>query len=378
MSKLSPLFVLSLSATLLMVGVGMIVALLPQRVHAMTGTLESVGLIASVFALAYLLAQLPIGILSDRLGAKGFLVVGYLLCCLSGLVFYLSDTAMGVYLGRGIQGVGEAPIWALGPALLSLAYPATKGRAIGLYNAAIHIGLTLGPLLGLLVAPNGQSRLPFLIFAAFCFAAGVFVLAFLKAVPMPLRRTKPSAGQLLEILWKKKPAILLAGVLLYGAGYGVFVSVLPISLTESHGFGSAAVSLLFVVFYAAVSFSQIIVGSISDRIGRHGFLVWGMLLSAVGIGCFPFIPGLWVYLPLGLASIGLGMYCVASIAELNDCVPDSFKGAISGSYYFFWGGGYVLGPLLIGAASSGTALAGYFCLALLFGLQSLVVWTATD
>ena len=151
MQKPFPLFILSLSATLLMLGVGMIVALLLQRVHALTGSLESVGLVASIFALAYLLAQLPIGALSDRLGPKRFLVIGYLLCALSGDVFFSTETAGGIFLGRFVQGLGEAPIWALGPAVLSLAYPTAKGRAIGIYNAAIHAGLTAGPLLGLLI-----------------------------------------------------------------------------------------------------------------------------------------------------------------------------------------------------------------------------------
>ena len=123
MKKPTPLLVLSLSATLLMLGVGMIVALLPQRIYAMTGSLESVGLVASIFAFAYLLVQLPIGALSDRLGPKRFLVIGYLLCTLSGIVFFSTGTSSGIFLGRAVQGLGEAPIWALGPAVLSLAYP---------------------------------------------------------------------------------------------------------------------------------------------------------------------------------------------------------------------------------------------------------------
>ena len=57
MQKPTPLFVLSLSATLLMLGVGMIVALLPQRVHAMTGSLESVGLVASAGSILGLLRR---------------------------------------------------------------------------------------------------------------------------------------------------------------------------------------------------------------------------------------------------------------------------------------------------------------------------------
>ena len=158
------------------------VALLPQRVYAATGALESVSLIASIFAMAYLLTQLPAGVLSDRFGTKPILIVGYGLCGIAGLLFFFAQSASPIYAGRVIQGVGEAPIWALGPALLSLAYPNAKGRAIGIYNAAIHAGLTLGPLLGLFVAPSGQSGVPFLLFAALCFIGGGIVLVFLPRV----------------------------------------------------------------------------------------------------------------------------------------------------------------------------------------------------
>ena len=374
MQKMSPLFVLSLSATLLMLGVGMIVALLPQRVHEMTGSIESVGLVASVFALAYLLAQLPIGFLSDRLGVLPFLLIGYGLCAVSGVVFYRSNAAGGIYIGRVIQGLGEAPIWALGPAVLSLAYPAAKGRVIGIYNAAIHAGLTAGPLLGLLIAPSGQGRLPYLVFAVLCSTAGLCVLLFLKSASAPLAPNPASAQGLLKILRQKPALALLAGVLVYGAGYGAFLTILPVSLAITHGFSATAVSLFFVLFYAAISISQIAAGAISDRIGRRGFLVWGMALAAAGLGVYPACPGLWAFLPLGLASIGLGMFCVASIAELNESVPDSLKGTISGSYFFFWGAGYVLGPLTIGALGAGSSFSGFGTLAALFGVQALAIW----
>lgn len=375
MPKSSPLFVLSLSATLLMLGVGMIVALLPQRVHEMTGSLESVGLVASVFALAYLLAQLPIGALSDRLGPKRFLLVGYGLCALSGVVFLTAASAGGILLGRAVQGLGEAPVWALGPAILSLAYPAAKGRAIGVYNAAIHAGLTAGPVIGLLVAPDGQGGLPFLLFTALCLAAGVCILFLPAQAAAPVVRAERAAGQFLRLLRRRQVVVLLTGALLYGAGYGAFLTVLPVSLSASHGFGPTATSMFFVLFYGAVSLSQIVAGAVSDRIGRRGFLVWGMALAAAGLATFPLCPGLWACLPLAAASVGLGMFCVASIAELNESVPDSLKGAISGGYYFFWGAGYVLGPLAIGVAGAHSASVGFVALAAMFGLQALAART---
>jgi MFS family permease len=81
--------------------------------------------------------------------------------------------------------------------------------------------------------------------------------------------------------------------MLYGAGYGVFVSVLPASLAATHGFGPTAVGIFFALFYAAISLSQIVAGFASDRIGRRGILVWGMILAAAGNShVFPVVPGL--------------------------------------------------------------------------------------
>ncbi len=372
MFRLSTVLVLSLAATLLMVGVGMIVSLLPGRIHAMTGGLEGVGLLASVFALAYLLAQLPTGLLSDRFGAKPFLVAGYILCGLAGLLFFAARDANGIYLGRVLQGIGEAPIWALGPAILSRAYPLTKGRTIGLYNAAIHAGLTCGPVLGLALAPDGTGGAPFLVFTGLCLGAGVLILGFLPAVPVANADSGLDVRGFLVILRSKTPARLLAGVLLYGAGYAAFNSVLPISLAGTHGFGRIEVSLVFVLFYAGIGLSQIAAGVLSDRFGRDRFLVWGPLLAAIGFAGFPFVPGLWAYAPLGLAALGLGMFCVVAMAELSDCVPDALRGAISGSFCFFWAIGWVIGPMLVVWGAALAPLAGYLALAAAFAVLALV------
>ena len=69
---------------------------------------------------------------------------------------------------------------------------------------------------------------------------------------------------------------------------------------------------------------------------------------------------------LAITSIGLGVFCVSSMAYLNECVPDSSKGAVSGSYYFAWGLGYFAGPLAIGHLGEMTDLqVGYYGLAVL-------------
>ena len=381
MPRVTSLSILSLAASLLMVGVGMIVAILPERVYAASGNLQSVSLIASVFAVTYLLAQVPIGILSDRFGAKTFLVLGYGFCGLSGLIFFFSSSADGIFLGRLIQGIGEAPIWALGPALLSRAYSQTKGRAIGLYNAAIHAGLTLGPLMGLAIGTFGDGNLPFLIFACLCFAGGMaiyFLLPEEVGYTEPALRGKADPLALLRLLTEGRYVVLFTGVLLYGACYGIFVSVLPISLTLLNGFEGMATGILFFLFYSAISLSQVVAGPLSDRRGRRGFLIGGMGLAAAGFSTFFFLPGLWPLAPLFIASLGLGTFCVASIAELNEAVRPGLRGTVSGGYYLFWALGYFAGPQVIGQLGTAAQETGYGVLGLVLLGQSVVMVLVLD
>jgi len=375
MSGSRVLLVVSLAASLLMIGVGLIVALLPQRVMDLSGSLQSVGHTASVFALSYLLIQVPLGHLADRIGAKPFLVLGYGLCGISGLVFFFAGSVETVLLGRFIQGAGEAPVWALGPALLSIAYPRAKGRAIGIYNAAIHAGLTAGPLLGLLFFPGAKSSAPFLVFAVLCGCGAVVIVVFLRQgdpVPERLVAHAPRPADLVGLLKSAGPLVTLCGVLLYGAGYGVFVSVLPAFLSISKGFGAQAVGVLFALFYVAISISQLVVGPLSARPGRRGSMVAGVTLSAIGFVSFAAFPGLWVLAPLTLASLGLGVFCISSLAFLNECVQENLRSTVSGGYYLAWGLGYFLGPLVVGWLGETThPNSGFVLLALLFATQAI-------
>ena len=101
---------LCISAFLMMLGVGMIVALLPQRMLNLTGQASSAAYLTSAFAFSYVLLQVPYGNLSDRFGFKRFLVFGYLLCALTGLLYFSARTVNLILFGRLLQGAGEAPV----------------------------------------------------------------------------------------------------------------------------------------------------------------------------------------------------------------------------------------------------------------------------
>jgi len=357
---------LNLAVFLMMVGVGMIVALLPQRLIAITGSGSSVGYLASAFAISYIALQVPIGSLSDRIGFKAFIMAGYVVCFLTGMLYYASGRAGLLFLGRLLQGAGEAPVWALAPALLSIRYPHSRGKVMGFYNATIHVGLSVGPIVGVLVAERWPGNQAFLLYALLCLAGAVVIL-------LTVSGSHPVGGQdkaamslcsIRKLMANKQVLIALLGITLYGAGYGIFLTVIPAFLITGKGFSSAGIGAFFALFYFAISLSQIATGPLSDRMGRVVFMVVGLAVSFVGILAFPPLLQPWITLVLAVASLGLGVFYLASMAFLNETVPDVLKGTISGAYYLFWGIGMFLGPVLVSKVSEyGGSYGGFYLFA---------------
>ncbi|MHC1762093.1 MAG: MFS transporter [Negativicutes bacterium] len=366
---------------LMMIGVGMIVALLPQRVIELDGHSRSVGYLASAFALSYVVLQAPIGSLADRFGFKPFLVSGYAICFAAGLFFYFSNHSSTLFFGRLLQGVGEAPVWALAPALLALRFPHRKGRVMGIYNATIHLGLTAGPLAGIALAKIWQGREAFLLYAFFCLLGVVILWGVLPGSKMAAESQSErwTLARLGVLVKQHGVAAALAGIALYGAGYGIFLTNIPAYLLQVKAVSATTVGLFFALFYLAVSLAQVVTGPLTDRLGCRIFMVGGLGLAALGFSASPFCELSWLLCVLTIGSLGLGVFCIASMTFLQNCVPDALKGTTGGTYYLFWGLGMFAGPPLFTAVVQDQgylgAMLGYACL---LGAGAVALWASLN
>ena len=160
-----------------------------------------------------------------------------------------------IYLGRLVQGAGEVPVWAQGPAWLSVENPSARGRVTGLYNAAMHLGLTSGPFLGLaigaILGPAWTADGPFHYFVLTALAGAAFGLVFGRGTvpgPRPLREVTLS-GPKENPARSGFPAALLTGVGLYGAGYGLLLTSIPACLIDQMGFSPDLTGLYFTGFF---------------------------------------------------------------------------------------------------------------------------------
>ena len=366
---------LNLPAFLMMIGVGMIVALFPQRIIDFDGDGRRVGYVASMFALSYIAFQVPVGALADRFGFKRFIALGYLLCFFAGLGYYFSSGSIMIFLGRLIQGAGEAPVWALAPALLSVKFSSDKGSSIGLYNARCYVGLTAGPILSVFLINRWRYENMFLLYAFACLAGAVLTLWLVEDVrPNGESPGKVDFSGVREMARDGAALLTLIGITVYGAGYGVFVTALPVFLMSEKCFGHSLVSAFFSLFYIAISIAQLTTGRASDRFGPSRFMALGLLFAAIGTAAAPFLFSIRLLAALTLASAGLGVFYLASMIFLNETVDERLKGTISGAYYLFFGVGLCFGPplfsLVMGMVGCANSL---ICLAALFAAFSAIM-----
>lgn len=140
-----------------------------------------VGLALGVYGLAQALFQMPLGVISDRLGRKPVIAAGLLVFALGSAFAGLAHSVAGIAFGRFLQGVG-----AVGSAVLALAADLTReesrtkamaaiGMTIGLAFAA---ALATGPIIDRWIGVPGMFWLTAVL-------AGLALLLLYVAVPEP-------------------------------------------------------------------------------------------------------------------------------------------------------------------------------------------------
>ncbi len=210
---------------LYMFGVGLITPLLPGKILAFSGSVVQVGWLA--FACAYILSQVPIGIWADKLGYSLFITLGFLACGVAGSLFVTADSTLFIIAGRFVQGIGEAPLWALAPALFSILNPKHKARIIGWYTACLHIGLTSGSVFFLVSNGSLSSRLAFMIFVILCITAGIISMVFANTKTCHCKEIvkilDADTCSISTLPRHPKVVCILPGIVVYGVGYGIYL-----------------------------------------------------------------------------------------------------------------------------------------------------------
>ena len=142
-----------------------------------------IGLVLGAYGFTQALLQIPLGILSDRLGRKPVIVAGLLVFAVGSVVAALADHIVGVIVGRALQGAG-----AIAAAVLALTADLTREeqrtKAMGMIGVTLGLAFMLALIIGPILA--GTVGVP----AMFWFTGALAIAAIAVlwwGVPDPAR-----------------------------------------------------------------------------------------------------------------------------------------------------------------------------------------------
>jgi MFS transporter, ACDE family, multidrug resistance protein len=243
-------WVTAFAAVIAFMGIGLVDPILKSIAAGLDASPSQVTLLFSSYIFVQVLFMLVTGLFTARFGAKRTVLVGLTLivafAALSG-----TSTSIGELVGlRAFWGAGNA--FFIATALSVIVGSAAGGQtaAILLYEAALGLGISVGPLVGAALG-NISWRAPF--FGTAVLMAGALVLCLTQLPRDEPTRAGVSLSAPIRALRHRGLLTVAASAFFYNYGFFTILAWTPFVL----GWGPTAIGLLFFGWGLLVAISSV-------------------------------------------------------------------------------------------------------------------------
>lgn len=252
-------------------GIGTVLpGLAPHIRHDLGGSDQTVGFVIGIFSFVALASRFFSGPLADRKGRKVAFLTGLASCGLAGAAYLLPLGVAGTYLGRTLQGFGEACLYTGAAAWAVEAGGIHRSaRSLGYLSSGIWGGISAGPVVGHWLGSFERAAMMQVVAAALAFALLSFVPEEYTPDPDSQRRTWIPARLI-------PPGIAVGFVNVH---YPVITGFLILHLAKHGGSGPAA----FSAYAGVVLLSRFFLGGLPDRVSPSITYYGGLLAMALGL-----------------------------------------------------------------------------------------------
>ncbi|MFW2332675.1 CynX/NimT family MFS transporter [Ilumatobacter sp.] len=283
------------------------VVLPSARDDVLGGSNTLAGFFGTLNVTAYLLGTLAVSWAASKVTLVGLMRIGLSISTAALGVAAIAPNGATLGLALFAMGLGGAVIWIPAPAISARALPPHRaGMAVGLVGSGIGIGLVFAGQLSAFLDRRTDADDVWQRVYQIEFAVAVVVLlgAFLL---LRSRGDRPSVGGgfggigALRTVTAWLPATLAYAA--FGFAYILVLGFLVARLEDDSGFSSGEAAAMFSVVGASTVFGGMMLGPLSDRIGRRltvtsAFVCFGSCTLLVLTGRQP-----WV----AIASVGIGL-----------------------------------------------------------------------
>src|SRR5271156_2606170 len=174
-------------------GIGLVDPILKPIAESLNATPSQVLLLFTSYTAVMGVAMLVTGVVSSRIGPKRTLLIGLVIIIAGAGLAGMSDTVAEIVGWRALWGLGNALFIATALATIVSSARGSVAQAIILYEAALGLGIAVGPLVGGVLG-SISWRGPFFGVSALMAAALVVTAFLLPATP----RAKHTTSRLLR------------------------------------------------------------------------------------------------------------------------------------------------------------------------------------
>lgn len=264
-------------------GLGLVDPILPAIAESLKATPSQVSLLFTSYNLITGIAMLITGFVSSRIGSKPTLLIGLTLIIIFSALGGFSNGISQLVVFRGGWGLGNALFIATALAVIVGVSTGGTAKAIILYEAALGLGISVGPLLGGELG-SISWRGPFLGVAVLMAIAFVAITILLPTLPKPAK--KSSILDPFRALKHRGLLTLAITAFLYNFGFFTLMAYTPFVMNlDEHGLG-----YVFFGWGMLLAITSVFVAPLlQKRVGTLKSMVVVLLLFAADL----LVMGIW-------------------------------------------------------------------------------------
>jgi MFS family permease len=353
--------------------------LLPLLARQLGASPPQIGIVVAASTITGVLLKMPAGVWSDIVGRRPLLLTSAAVFALMPFG-YLAVAGLGLLIAiRFVHGSATAIMSPVMSATISDVAPASRRATwLSTYATVQGTGQALAPVVAGALIARGRYDLAFIVSGCIGMLAPLLLATMhLPEAPAlePLPRGSRFTSGLREVVGERR--ILIASVThaVYYVMNGTLTAFLPLFAQDRVGLSPVQIGWLFGMQTLTTLAIRPVIGAASDRLGRRGAIVAGLVACASGVAAVSVSTrAADLYGSVLVYATGVAITTAATSAYITDVAPRARFGAAHGVFGTIYDIGDASGPLIGGLLVAALGYTATFQIVAILGVVAAIAF----